>query len=169
MILKKILTKTSKKSEEPQNPLHREYGLLSNIRYIMGNMFRYGPIFKLLIPIGIICAPMMNYLWTFISKFIIDMITGEKNWESLLWIMALVTATQIIFTMLNTWYYSKWSYFIPVRFRMMVEKNRKAMTIDFRNIEDSDVLDCYQKARTACGGNTQGLSHIYIYEPTTQA
>ncbi|MDE5590862.1 MAG: ABC transporter ATP-binding protein, partial [Acetatifactor sp.] len=155
--MKKIFTKTGKKSEEPQNPLHREYGLLSNIRYIMGNMFRYGPIFKLLIPIGIICAPMMNYLWTFISKFIIDMITGEKDWESLLWITALVTAVQIIFTMLNTWYYSKWSYFIPVRFRMMVEKNRKAMTMDFRNIEDSDVLDCYQKAGNACGGNTQGI------------
>lgn len=155
--MKKRIKKNDKKSEEPQNPLHREYGLLSNICYIMGNMFRYGPIFKLLIPIGIICAPMMNYLWTFISKFIIDMITGEKDWESLLWIMALVTAVQIIFTMLNTWYYSKWSYFIPVRFRMMVEKNRKAMTIDFRNIEDSDVLDCYQKAGNACGGNTQGI------------
>lgn len=100
---------------------------------------------------------MMNYLWTFISKFIIDMITGEKDWERLLWIMALVTAVQIIFTMLNTWYYSKWSYFIPVRFRMMVEKNRKAMTIDFRNIEDSDVLDCYQKAGNASGGNMQGI------------
>lgn len=156
-MMKQKNMKKREKSEDQQNPLHREYGLLSNIRYIMGNMFRYGPIFKLLIPIGIVCAPMMNYLWTFISKFIIDMITGEKDWKSLLGIMTLVTAVQIIFTMLNTWYYSKWSYFIPVRFRMMVEKNRKAMTIDFRNIEDSDVLDCYQKAGNACGGNAQGI------------
>lgn len=156
-MIKHKYMKNGKKGEDPQNPLHREYGLLSNIRYIMGNMFRYGPIFKLLIPIGIVCAPMMNYLFTFISKFIIDMITSENDWKSLLWIIALVTAAQIIFVMLNTWYYSKWSYFSAVRFRMMVEKNRKAMTIDFRNIEDSDVLDCYQKAGNACGGNSQGI------------
>lgn len=39
----------------------------------------------------------------------------------------------------------------------MVEKNRKAMTIDFRNIEDSDVLDCYQKAGNAANGNMNGI------------
>lgn len=155
--MKKKFKNTSKKSEETQNPLHREYGLLSNVRYIVENMFRYAPIFRLLIPVGIICAPMMNYLWTFISKFIIDMITGERDWRSLLLIMALVTLTQIMSTMLNTWYYSKWSYFILVRFKMMVEKNRKAMTIDFRNIEDSDVLDCYQKAGNASSGNMIGI------------
>lgn len=155
--MKKKFKNTSKKSEETQNPLHREYGLLSNVRYIVENMFRYAPIFRLLIPVGIICAPMMNYLWTFISKFIIDMITGERDWRSLLLIMALVTLIQIMSTMLNTWYYSKWSYFILVRFKMMVEKNRKAMTIDFRNIEDSDVLDCYQKAGNASSGNMIGI------------
>ena len=155
--MKKKFKNTSKKSEETQNPLHREYGLLSNVRYIVENMFRYAPIFRLLIPVGIICAPMMNYLWTFISKFIIDMITGERDWRSLLLIMVLVTLIQIMSTMLNTWYYSKWSYFILVRFKMMVEKNRKAMTIDFRNIEDSDVLDCYQKAGNASGGNMIGI------------
>lgn len=149
--------KFRKNGEEPQNPLHREYGLFSNIRYIVGNMFKYAPLFKLLIPIGIICAPLMNYLWTFITKFVIDMITGEKSWENLLFVMALVTVIQILSTMLNTWYYSKWCCYIPVRLKMMVEKNRKAMTIDFRNIEDSDVLDCYQKAGNASNNNEQGI------------
>lgn len=149
--------KFRKNGEEPQNPLHREYGLFSNIRYIVGNMFKYAPLFKLLIPIGIICAPLMNYLWTFITKFVIDMITGEKSWENLLFVMVLVTVIQILSTMLNTWYYSKWCCYIPVRLKMMVEKNRKAMTIDFRNIEDSDVLDCYQKAGNASNNNEQGI------------
>lgn len=145
------------KKEEAQNPLHREYGLFSNIRYILGNMFRYAPVFKLLIPIGMICGPMMNYLWTFITKFVIDMITGQKNRESLLVLMAMVTLMQILSTMLNTWYYSKWPYYILVRVQMMVEKNRKAMSIDFHHIEDSDVLDCYQKARNAANNNNQGI------------
>lgn len=142
---------------EPQNPLHKEYGLFGNIRYIMGNMLRYAPIFKLLIPIGVICAPLMNYLWTFIAKFVIDVITGEKGRENLLLLMALVTLVQIVSTMLNTWYYSKWCYYILVRFKMMVEKNYKAMTIDFSHIEDSDVLDCYQKAGNASNNNDEGI------------
>lgn len=142
---------------ESKNPLHREYGLFSNIRYIMSNLLRHAPIFKLLIPIGIICAPLMNYLWTFITKFVIDMITGEKNLKGLILLMALITLIQIASTMLNTWYYSKWAYYVLVRFKMMVEKNRKAMTIDFRNIEDPDVLDCYQKAGNASGGNQNGI------------
>ena len=151
------MKKKNKKTDEKQNPLHKEYGLFSNARYILKNMFGYAPIFWVLVPIGVICAPMMNYLWTFIGKLVIDMITGEKGWESLLWVMGVVALIQIVSTMLNTWYYSKWPYYVTVRFKMMIEKNRKAMTIDFKNIEDSDVLDCYQKAGRAADSNMEGI------------
>lgn len=151
------MKKKNKKTDEKQNPLHKEYGLFSNARYILKNMFGYAPIFWVLVPIGVICAPLMNYLWTFIGKLVIDMITGEKGWEALLWVMAIVALIQIVSTMLNTWYYSKWPYYVTVRFKMMIEKNRKAMTIDFKNIEDSDVLDCYQKAGRAADSNMEGI------------
>lgn len=157
------MKKKNKKTDEKQNPYHKEYGLFSNSRYILKNMFGYAPIFWVLVPIGVICAPIMNYLWTFIGKFVIDMITGEKGWEALLWIMVMFTVIQVVSTMLNTWYYSKWSNYIIVRFKMMIEKNRKAMTIDFRNIEDPDVLDCYQKACNVAGSNMQGIEGMMRY------
>ena len=68
-----------KKTDEKQNPLHREYGLMSNIRWTLSAMRRHSNGLLALIPIGIVCAPLMNYLWTFISKFVIDMITGEAG------------------------------------------------------------------------------------------
>lgn len=151
------MKKKNKKTDEKKNPLHKEYGLFSNARYILKNMFGYAPIFWVLVPLGVVCAPIMQYLWNFIGKFVIDIITGEKSWESLLWIMVLFTAIQMVSTMLSSWYYSKWPYYIVVRFKMMIEKNRRAMTIDFKNIEDSDVLDCYQKASNAAGGNNNGI------------
>lgn len=157
------MKKKSRKTDEQQNPLHREYGLFSNMKYILKKMFSFAPIFGVLIPIGVVCAPIMNYLWTFISKFVIDTITGESGWESLLWIMTLFCAVQMVSTLLNTWYYSKQGEYAFVRFAMMIEKNRKAMTMDFKNIEDSDVLDCYQKAGNAANDNMSGIEGMMRY------
>ncbi len=146
-----------KKKEENKNPYHKEYGLLSNMKYVLGNMLRLVPQFWIYIPVGIVCAPLLNYLWTFISKFVIDMITGESGWESLLYLMAVITAIQIVSTMASTWRGSKWGYYVFARLKMMIEKNRKIMTMDFQNIEDPDIMDCYQKAGNAANSNNAGL------------
>ncbi len=146
------------KKEKDKNPYHREYGLFSNIRYIMGSMFRHQKQLYFLIPLGMICAPLMQYLWTFITKFVIDMITGERQWQELIGLMIGVTIVQIIGTMLNTYYWSElWWRFVAVRFVMISEKNRKAMSVDFQYLEDTDVMDCYQKASNAHNGNTEGI------------
>ena len=52
-----------KKAEnKEQNPLHREYGIISNIRYILQAMFEGDRRFLYLIPIGVLCAPFATYL-----------------------------------------------------------------------------------------------------------
>lgn len=145
-------------SDEKQNPLHHEYGLWSNIRWILSSMKRCCKRLMLLIPIGIVCAPVMNYLWTFISKFVIDMITGEAGWEDLLWLMGIFMLIQMTSTMLNTYYYSGvWWNFIKTRFDLICEMNEKAMTVDFQNLENPDFMDCYQKASNSCGNNDDGV------------
>lgn len=146
-----------KKKEENKNPYHKEYGLFSNMKYVLGNMFRLVPKFMLYIPIGIVCAPLMNYLWTFISKFVIDMITGEGGWENLLYLMGIITAIQIVSTMASTWRGSKWGYYVFVRLKMLVQKNRKIMTMNYQNIEDPDMMDCFQKAGNAANSNNSGI------------
>ena len=35
------MKKKNKKTDEKQNPLHKDYGLFSNSRYILKNMFPY--------------------------------------------------------------------------------------------------------------------------------
>ena len=147
-----------KKTDENQNRLHREYGLFSNIRWTLSALRRHSRGIFMIIPLGIVCAPLMQYLWTFISKFVIDMITGAAGWESLLWLVAVFTVIQLASTMLNTYYNSEiWWRFIDTRFRMIGEKNRKVMSIDFQHLEDPDVMDCYQKASNACNGNNDGV------------
>lgn len=152
-----------KKQEEAEqkNPFHREYGIFQNAGYILSCMFRIEPFFKFLIPLGIICAPFMSYLWTFITKFVIDMITREGTPEELFSMMAALTVVQIVTTMLDTYSSGdKWWRYIHVRMVMIQEKNRKIMTMDFEHLEDSDVMDCYYKAGNACCNNNQGIEGL---------
>lgn len=145
-------------NNEQKNPLHKDFGIFSNIKYIFNAMVSYHKGFLLLIPIGMICAPTMQYLWTFISKFVIDMITGEAGTDKLLWLMMIFTVIQAASTMLNSYYYSEiWWRFIAARLRLMSEKNATVMTLDYEHLENPDVLDCYQKAGNSCNGNNNGV------------
>ncbi len=149
----------NKEEKKEQNPLHKEYGLFSNIRYIIRAMLESDRQFTYLIPIGIVCAPFMMYLWTFLSKFIIDAVMGECDWRRLLYLMIGFAAVQIVVTVLNTYYSNEiWPHYINVRCRALKARaNAKAMKIDFEHLENPDVMDCYQKARNACNNNNDGV------------
>lgn len=145
-------------ADKPINPLHKEYGLFSNIRYIATAMFTYQPRLKLIIPLIMLVTPVMNYLWTFISKLVIDMITGTGEVRRLVELMIGVFVIQLSFTLLNTRAGSQsWWRYIYVRFRLIRDRNYKCMTMKFQNLEDADVMDCYQKADNACNSNNSGI------------
>lgn len=64
-------------------------------------MLGYSHKFILVITISIVCAPIMQYLWSFISKFVIDMITTGQSTTALALLMGGFTVIQITATMLN--------------------------------------------------------------------
>lgn len=147
-----------KEKQKQNNPLHKDFGVFSNSKYVLKAMIRYSKSFLILIPLGMICAPTMQYLWTFISKFVIDMITSEAGAEKLLRLMLMFTVIQAVSTILNSFYYSEiWWRFIAARCKLMSEKNAKVMRLDYEHLENADVLDCYQKAGNACNGNNNGI------------
>lgn len=113
--------------------------------------------FFIFIPLGMFCAAAMQYLWTFISKFVIDMITGESSPDKLMLLMFFFTALQIVSTMANTYFYTNGWRYIYVRFCMINQKNAKVMALDYEYLENADVMDCYQKAGNACNDNSNGI------------
>ena len=148
----------NKQKEENKNPYHKSYGLFGNIVYILRNMIATDRSFLFLIPLGVVCAPFMQYLWTFISKFVIDAVMGQGDWRRLLIIVAVCCAVQMAATMLNTYYgQNTWWRYIYTRLRMIQEKNLKVMRMDYEYLEDSDVMDCYQKAGNATNNNNDGI------------
>jgi len=153
------MSKKSKEKEITQNPYHKEYGLWSNACFIMKNAVQLEKRFLWLIPLGMVVAPLMQYLWNFISKFVIDMITGEGEMERLLFLMIGFTLAQILITMANTYYNNDYSWRC-IRFRLLLMNNRqnyKIMKIKYEYLEDSDVMDCYSKSKNACNDNMNGV------------
>lgn len=114
--------------------------------------------FLVLIPIGMVCTPMMQYLWTFISKFVIDTITNEQGTGQLSKLLLIFIVLQLIAAMLNTYYDSNtWWRFIHARLRMIQKKNLKIMRINYEHLENPDVMDCYERAGQACNDNMNGV------------
>lgn len=153
--------KKKEKEEEKKNPYHKEYGVFSNIAYLWKAMVRFQPKLPFMILLGMIGEPFMQYLWTFLSKFIIDVITENGGVDRLLRIILIFAVLQLVTTMLGTYRNTDtWPRFVSVRFGLMSLKNRKVMTIPYQYLEDADVMDCYQKASQACGGNNNGVEGL---------
>lgn len=148
-----------KTKEEKKNPYHKEHGLWSNLRYMVSRAVKYDKGFLWLMPLGMITTPIMQYLWNFISKVVIDLITQEGDTRQLLRRMLLFAGIQVVFSLLNTTYGNEfWWRCIYVRLAMMnSEKNARVMRLPFEQLEDADVMDCYNKAGNACNNNANGV------------
>ncbi|MGN0611550.1 MAG: ABC transporter ATP-binding protein [Ruminiclostridium sp.] len=144
-------------NKEKTNPYHKEYGVISNSIHAFKAMTDYSKKFIPLIMIGFICAPIMQYLWSFISKFVIDMINDNRQVSALILLMTGFAVIQILSTMLNSFYKSKYYLYIGARFRQIKLKNRKIMSVNYECLEDKDIMDCYQKANNACNSNNVGV------------
>ena len=79
--------KKNKEKEKNTNPYHKEYGVFSNSIHALKSMLSYSHRFIPVIIISVVCAPIMQYLWSFISKFVIDMITSGQSVTALALLM----------------------------------------------------------------------------------
>lgn len=95
--------KKEKSDARSKNPLHREYGAFRNVAFVLRRMMDYDKMLIVLLLLGMVCQPFMRYFWTFLPKFILDMVTGEGNREELFWLMVIFTIIQLVFTMLATY------------------------------------------------------------------
>lgn len=144
--------------EKEKNPFHKDYPLRSNLKFIFGTMFREEKALRYLIPMGIVVAPIMSYLWNFTSRSVIELITEGKDWQALIPLILTFIASIMLACVINTYYWSStWFRYIGVRMHLMTSLNRKAMTVNFEHLENPDVMDAFRKAQNSSGGNEQGV------------
>ena len=142
------------------NPYYKEYGLFSNCAYLLKQVIRYKKALFVITFILFFCTPIQMYSWSYITKLVIDLVTGQYMLSTKV-LCALGVSVTILMLLVNFFQgyvqnVSNWMYML-VRMRMVRDKNMKSMTMDFYHLEDQDVLDIYWRAGQACGGTFQGV------------
>lgn len=152
-----------KKKKEEENKLHTEYGIAKNTLYILKKVKEYRPLLLALMGIGIVSHSLMNYLWTFISKFILDILekqsgAGSSDITPLLHTLLWVAVVELVSTGLNVLTDNRcWLYMIEVRLRMITERVAKVLSMNYQTLEQPDILDMHSKASQAANSNSEGL------------
>ena len=144
--------------DQKENPYYKDFGLLSNIKFIFKVMKKYSPLLFFLLPLSAIISVGNQYTTAFFSKFIIDIITNKGSLQQLLIVILIFSVILIILWNVNSWYNSKlYIKFIYTRLKLILEKNLINMTMPFVYTEEPEMLDCHQRASQAVGGNHQGV------------
>lgn len=158
--------KQKKKKDEKTNPYHHEYGVCSNVIYILRKIRQYCPVLIGLIIIGMFGNSLVQYLASFIGKFVIDIVqvqsaNTQKDLGSLIRVLLIACVIELVIMLLNAVADNRsWYYMIYTRMRIITERVRKALSMNYQMFEQPDVLDMEQKAQEATGGNRNGIEGI---------
>ncbi len=141
---------------------HTNYGLFSNIAYITKKMWQYKKACIGIILIGAVTQSIMRYLWSYIAKFVIDIVQmqatqPEKDIRPLLKVLVIALVVEVICMAANIITESKTWYFIKVRFDLITERIEKVLSMDYQTLEQPHMLNMFQKANNATGGNYNGV------------
>ncbi|MDO4302614.1 MAG: ABC transporter ATP-binding protein, partial [Bacillota bacterium] len=155
-----------KRRQKNDNLLHTEYGIISNSIYILGKIRQYCPILLFLMVIGVFVDSLRQYLWSFIGKFVIDIVqvqaeAADKSILPLLKLLIIMSLIELIAGILNTVVNNRqWYYYVYVRMKMITERVDKALSMNYQTLEQPDILDMHQKAMQATAGNNNGVEGL---------
>lgn len=142
---------------------HTVYGLGSNLVYIIRKMWQYRKSLIFCIIVGAISQSVMRYLWSYISKYVIDIVQiqatyPEKDLTPLLHVLAVTTIVEIICISSDTVIWSHtWRSCIYTRFQLITERIEKVLSMDYETLEQPQMLDMFQRANQATDGNNNGV------------
>lgn len=142
---------------------HIIHGLGSNLVYIIQKMWQYKKVLILLIFLGAITQSVMRYLWSYISKYVVDIVmaqtaTPDKDIMPLVKLLIVTTIIEIVCIGSNTVIWSHtWRYCIYTRFQMISERIDKVLSMDYQTLEQPQMLDMFQRANQATSSNNEGV------------
>lgn len=148
--------------ESKDNPLFHKYGFVSNTGYILRKIKQYTPAALVYGSVDMVTGAVMTYLWTVLSKFILDLLTsGQSEAERTHGLLILLAAGAVIALVLRV---AKsvagakvWPLYIQARMGLIHERVEKALTLDYELLEKPEMLDIHERATRASGSYNDGL------------
>lgn len=148
--------------ESKENPLHKEFGIWSNTRYIVRKMAQYCPGVILISLIGILCISVNSYYWGIFGKYVIALIEknvgGAEAERELVRLVIVAGAIALLIGVGQVIYNNRaWFRFIDVRMHMITERVKRVLDLRYDMLERPDILDIAERAAQATGGNSNGV------------
>lgn len=149
--------------DNTSNPYHREYGILQNAGYLAGSIRNSYPALFGIAFIGLVTNALMQCLWSFIGKFVIDMVQAQTGVTKhaiapLVRLLILTTVIELTALGLHTLCDNRRGlYMMYVRMKMISGRVKKALGMQYEQLEQPDVLDLHEKACDATSGGMSGV------------
>ena len=151
-----------KKKPEPENKLHTEYGILSNSVFMLKKIKQHCPRQLFYMITAAAAGSLMTYLWSFISKFVLDLLENtDGNIAPLIRLLIIAAIVELVSVTANTLVSNRvWFYYIYIRLKCIAECNVKVLSMNYQMLEQPDILDMQQKTQNATGNNDGGLEGL---------
>ena len=154
--------------ESKDNPLHREFGLWSNTKYVLGKAKKYCASALVLAAIGMVASSVLQYFWGVFGKYVLDIIENgiddEAKRHNLITFLLVAGGITTILILSKTVADSlTWYKYINIRMRVISERVNRVLGLNYEILERPDVLDMHERALEACNDNQngfEGMLHI---------
>ncbi len=150
------------KNNKDNKELYREYGFFNNIFFSIKAMYKYKKVLILFQLVFGICITIQKYLYSIEFKIIVDSLTGNAVFNNVLYKIILLLFISLIVSFLQSYISEEktWGY-VYVRYKLLRNRNEKAMTMDYENLENPVILDCYSRSFFACCNNLNGIEGMF--------
>lgn len=146
-----------KKKTNNIDPYKRHFNFFSNVLYIFKAMRKYAAIQIVLLLPFLICSIFNQFSFSFLTKYIIDYSMNHVEIAAFIKLIVIFFGILAI-TVCFLSYYNSLSWCpTKARYFLIMEKNLKVMSIPYENLENPEVLDCYQRATNASSNESSGL------------
>lgn len=145
--IKKAAKKTIKMKPE-------KYGLLDNLHYIAGFCWKNDRLLFGLLIFNTLFRGILPFVGVLTPKYLIDELTGLRRPAAFIAILLIALAVELICKLgTDRIASSLWRRVIRLRCRLMDIRGKKAMTMNFVNTENPEVLSRFEKSYIATGEN----------------
>ena len=151
--------------ESKDNPLHKEFGLWSNTRYVLGKAKKYYPSAIFYAALSMVSASILQYFWGIFGKYVLDIMEKDvdadtKKHELIIFLIiaGIITAVLILSKTVGdslTWY-----KYIAIRMGVISERVSRVLGLNYEILERPDVLDIHERALEAANDNQNGFEGI---------
>lgn len=158
IVMKEKEKKKKDGAEAEKDPNQKEYSLISNMVYILKGTFRFQKPLAFFLFLAVLNKVINTYLPTFALSAVIDQVTRQGEFNTLLKTVLLFFVGMLVPGILGTWANSNiWWRMIDARVEFMMLRIHKVLYMDYEYIESAKIMEVCQKAMRATGGNTNGV------------